>query len=384
MKRLIKLSFLILLMKDIRATTPKKVSGNNNTTELSKAEQIELDREIRETMQKDLVYSKITTNMDDVDRALASLSVAERIALRDIEREDELSDNIRAEIINIIQGEADVVGNNREKRRNERKSDLVSFCRKADSEKMKEHSQQRQKERERELLYWKDIRAKRLAREVKGRGNSNSNHRLARVNKELGLARKQVRPVRKQKQKQEYAPKQERKPVLSEEEIENILYEDDLDTFKKVGRINRGITKDEMLRQACVYGATKIILLLIKEGANAKSRDKGGNTPLHYAVIAQKVKVAKLLIDTGANVNHKNCLGWTPLYYVLGTGDVSLAKLLIDARANISSKDKNNNTVLEAGLWMNCSVFSSSKDNEKRLKVMNYIKSVVKRKNRLL
>ncbi len=200
----------------------------------------------------------------------------------------------------------------------------------------------------------------------KGNNNSNSNQGLARVNRELGLGRKQ---------------KQESKLILNEREIENIIYENDLATFKKVAWENVYKTKDEMLGQACRYGATKITFHLIKEGANVNYIDKVSNTPLLWAVIMQDVKVAKLLIEAGANVNQKDCLGRTPLYDVLGTGDVRLAKLFIEKGTDINSKDKNNRTVLEHGFWMNW--FILSKNNERRLKVMNYIKSVVEEKKRL-
>ncbi len=207
-----------------------------------------------------------------------------------------------------------------------------------------------------------------------------ANYGLARVNKELGLARKQVRPARKEK----YASRQQRKLVLSWIEFEGILCRDDLATFEKVAWKSVGMTKDEMLRKACIYGAPKIAFILIKEEANVNYIDEIGNIPLHWAVSMKEVKVAKLLIREGANVNQKNCLGWTPLYYVLETGDVSLAKLFIEVGANIDSKDKNNRNVLEVGIWNNNLKSSLSGDNERRLEVMNYIKSVVKKKNRLL
>ncbi len=206
----------------------------------------------------------------------------------------------------------------------------------------------------------------------KGNSNSNSNPGLARVNKELGLGRRQVIPARKEK----YASRQQKDFELIRRAIVNILRRDDLVAFERVDWKNRSITKDEMLRRACTYGSPKIAFHLIRTGANVNNKDKDGNTPLHYVI---EVKVARVLIKEGANVNQRNDLGRTPLCHVLGTGDVNLAKLLIQEGADVNSKNNDGMTVLEEGLWNNSFMFSSSRE-----KVIDYIKYVVKGKNRLL
>ncbi len=169
---------------------------------------------------------------------------------------------------------------------------------KIDLKKVQKASKRRQKERKRELLYWKDIRAKRLAREIKNRGNSNSNPELARVNKELGLGRKQI-----VKAEEEYIPKQESKLELSVAEIENIIFEDDLATFEKVAWESMGMTKDEMLREACIYGGSKIAFYLIKAGANVNYRGKYGETPLFFATKNENPKVVKVLMEVRTLIN---------------------------------------------------------------------------------
>ncbi len=327
-------------------------------------------------MQKLIKLSLLVLLVSNVNATMMPKNKIKDKVLKIHEYEIEVSKDIGREIADIVREELvegdyiiGKVWNEQQERflaqSDERIKEVGNCLSKAGLKKVRKASQQRQKDREGELLYWKDIRAKRLAKEVKGGGNSNSNPVLARVNKYLGLDKKEI-------QKQEYVLKQESKPVLNEDA-----------TLKKVAWKNRGMTKDEMLRKACIYGATKITLVLIKEGANVNYIDKGDKTPLHWAVITQNIKVVKLLIREGVEVNQKDCFGKTPLYYVLETGDVSLAKLLIDAGTNIDSKDDNIRNVLEYGIWRNNIPSSSSIDNKRRLKVINYIRSVVEEKKRL-
>ncbi len=303
--------------------------------------------------------------------------------------EREVSKEISREITDIVKEEVgagncviDKVWNKQQERffarSNERYKEMDNCLLGIGFKKVLEASKRRQKECEVELLYWKDIRAKRLAREIKSRGNSNSNYELAR---------KQIVKVEKE---QEYIPRQKGKDnnfnyklVLNWMDIKNILRMDDLVTFEKVAWKNKGMTKDEMLRQACIYGSLRIAFYLIQAGANVNYIDKGSKTLLHWAVITQNIKVAKLLIQAGANVNQKDCFGKIPLYNVLETGDIRLAKLLIKKGADINSKDDNIRTILEYGLWRNNIPSSSAKDKKRRLKVMNYIRSVVEEKKRL-
>lgn len=53
---------------------------------------------------------------------------------------------------------------------------------------------------------------------------------------------------------------------------------------------------------------------LIAKGADVHSRDKHGQTALHYAVLNYETEIIELLIDNGADVNAKDKLGNTPLH----------------------------------------------------------------------
>ncbi len=204
--------------------------------------------------------------------------------------------------------------------------------------------------------------------------NSNSNQGLVRVNRELGIGKKQ---------------RQVKKLVLNHEGINNILECDDLATFKKVAWEKVYETKEEMLEQACVYGAPKIIVHLIKEGANVDGKDRFGlikiRTPLHWAALHQKPKLVKVLIQIGAGVNEKDNLGGTPLCETLIEGDINSAKLLIEAGTNIDSKDDGNKDVIERGLEMMNTLepFLTTERKEKISKVVNFIKSVKEKRERV-
>ncbi len=193
--------------------------------------------------------------------------------------------------------------------------------------------------------------------------NSNSNQGLARVNRELGIGKKK---------------KQVKRLVLNRKEIYNILRCDDLATFEKVAWEKVYETKDRMLKQACRNGSPKIVVHLIKEGANVDGKDEFSFIPLFEAVRFQRPKVVKVLIQTGADVNIKDEVGYTPLYETLKTGDINLAKMLIDAGVDIDSKNISNRDVIEYGLWR-----STFKDKENIFKVVNFIKSVKERRDRV-
>ena len=64
----------------------------------------------------------------------------------------------------------------------------------------------------------------------------------------------------------------------------------------------------------------------------AIARDRGGWTPLHYAISTGGTEVAKLLIealiDKGADLNAKDNNGRTPLHFASEKGNTEIANLL--------------------------------------------------------
>ena len=63
------------------------------------------------------------------------------------------------------------------------------------------------------------------------------------------------------------------------------------------------------LHEACVYGHTKVVLLLLKHGANVNARGMDGDSPLHDAVANAHLEVE--------NVYSDRLLNSMPLFYAL-------------------------------------------------------------------
>lgn len=65
---------------------------------------------------------------------------------------------------------------------------------------------------------------------------------------------------------------------------------------------------------ACYAGQLDIVKKLREHGASYDVHDKGGTTPLHWAVDSGNTKLVDWMINDGANVNvpdHQT--KWTPL-----------------------------------------------------------------------
>ncbi len=58
----------------------------------------------------------------------------------------------------------------------------------------------------------------------------------------------------------------------------------------------------------------KMVLLLLKQGANVNAKDIFYNTPLHLSVFNANVKIVKTLLKHNANVNARNIFRETPLH----------------------------------------------------------------------
>ncbi|CAG8275949.1 unnamed protein product [Penicillium olsonii] len=72
------------------------------------------------------------------------------------------------------------------------------------------------------------------------------------------------------------------------------------------------------LSLAVHMGSIESTKVLLEHGSCANSRDKNGQSPLHYAAEARNAhKIVELLIQYGANVNSRDMLGFTPLHRIV-------------------------------------------------------------------
>ncbi len=71
-------------------------------------------------------------------------------------------------------------------------------------------------------------------------------------------------------------------------------------------------------------------MTLLANGADARTADNEGNTPLHHAARSTDPAVAALLLDAGAQVDALNNEGFSPLGIACASGNWRLARFLIE------------------------------------------------------
>ena len=89
------------------------------------------------------------------------------------------------------------------------------------------------------------------------------------------------------------------------------------------------------------------IRVIIESGlVDVRTKNKWGQTPLHWATMNNSIEVAKLLLDRGANVRAKDKFGWTPLHWASRWNSIETANLLLDAGADVNAINKEGHTPL--------------------------------------
>nr|XP_034329711.1 fibronectin type 3 and ankyrin repeat domains 1 protein isoform X1 [Crassostrea gigas] len=97
------------------------------------------------------------------------------------------------------------------------------------------------------------------------------------------------------------------------------------------------------LMLACFAGQFDAVKLLRSHGARYDDYDRGGSTPIHWAVDGGNVRLIEWIIKDGADVNLRDhSHGWTPLIRcasVNGNRNVALTLLVCGAQVNVQDKD---------------------------------------------
>lgn len=93
------------------------------------------------------------------------------------------------------------------------------------------------------------------------------------------------------------------------------------------------------LVRAARDGDTDKIEQLLKNGADADSRDSKGQTPLEVAIRARNTLLIKFLLDRGADVNVRDSLGTTALMVACSRSSLEVVKLLLDNGSAIDASD---------------------------------------------
>jgi len=108
----------------------------------------------------------------------------------------------------------------------------------------------------------------------------------------------------------------------------------------------KGATPVSSIHLASRAGDLAMVKSLIREGADVNAKDKAGQTPLFWAVLADNNDVAKFIIAKGADVNAKDILGHTPLNFVVySRGKKDMVELLISKGADVNAKDSHTGVI---------------------------------------
>ncbi|WP_421716594.1 ankyrin repeat domain-containing protein [Arcobacter arenosus] len=124
-------------------------------------------------------------------------------------------------------------------------------------------------------------------------------------------------------------------------------------------------SKDEpYFFEALRYGATDIVKLLIKYGADINAQDKDGNNIIYkYMLENQEFKKEKeqrnyynnlqAIIIMGANVNAKDSYGGITLHKAILDCDITVIKMLLHSGVDMNAIDNRGRHILHNAVWKN-------------------------------
>ncbi|CAH1253041.1 DAPK1 [Branchiostoma lanceolatum] len=91
-----------------------------------------------------------------------------------------------------------------------------------------------------------------------------------------------------------------------------------------------------------------MVELLIQHGADVNSKDKYGETALHWVSVFGNTEMGKLLIQRGADVEARDKYGNTALHSAISNGKTEIVEMLIQHGADVQAKDKEGHTPLDS------------------------------------
>lgn len=97
-------------------------------------------------------------------------------------------------------------------------------------------------------------------------------------------------------------------------------------------------TRGTPLMIAAHAGYSRVVRILLKEGANVAVQNNEGANALHYSAAEGHLAVTKLLVNNGANVATTMNNGATALHYSAREGHLAVTQLLVKAGADLEAK----------------------------------------------
>lgn len=114
---------------------------------------------------------------------------------------------------------------------------------------------------------------------------------------------------------------------------------------------------DTSLNVACRYGHSKVVQLLLENGAEADVKNMAGETALYTACRGWSVDynfdVVKVLLSFNVNVNKGTSSHLTPLHEACQKNSPGITRLLCEAKANLDCVDNLLHTPLYFACWAN-------------------------------
>jgi ankyrin repeat protein len=89
-----------------------------------------------------------------------------------------------------------------------------------------------------------------------------------------------------------------------------------------------------------------MVKLLLDYKADPNATSKLGETPLHLAIVADRVDAVELLLSNGADVNAKENHGVTPLHLAAAYGWKSVVEVLLAHNADVNAREDDGETPL--------------------------------------
>jgi ankyrin repeat protein len=109
------------------------------------------------------------------------------------------------------------------------------------------------------------------------------------------------------------------------------------------------------LFEAAICGKTEILILLLKEGADADIKDQDGLiSPLYMVAMENRGgyektnEIIKILVDGGADINTgARFSNITPLMWLAQNGNIEGVKYLVEKGSDINIKDEYGQTAID-------------------------------------
>jgi ankyrin repeat protein len=121
-----------------------------------------------------------------------------------------------------------------------------------------------------------------------------------------------------------------------------------LNNFLSTHNVNTPLGNNQrtLLMGAVSGGYLNIVRKVLQAGGRTNSKNKNGDTPLHYAVRNGSVNCIGFLIGHGAHIDARNNEGQTPLMLACKSGYLPMVIELLKYRANPRLRDNNNDNAI--------------------------------------